>query len=137
MAQRIAGVANLFVNKVPVALRGNFTVSSSTVERTMLAGQDSIHGYQELPRVPWIEGDLTTMGNKVSPALYMSDLIAGVDIDVNCILANGMSYKLVNATCKAQLEQNTRDGQVRVRWEGTDCIETSNGFGPVATTAQQ
>ena len=136
MAQRVAGIANLFVNNTPVALRGNFTVSSSTVERTMLAGQDTIHGYQELPRVPWIEGDLTTMGNKVSPALYMSQLIAGVDIDVSCSLANGMTYKLVNATCKAQLEQNTRDGQVRVRWEGTDCIETTGGDGPVATTAQ-
>lgn len=132
MAQRIAGIANLFVNNTPVALRGNFTVSSSTVERTMLAGQDYIHGYQELPRVPWIEGDLSTM-----PNFYMSDLIAGVDIDVSCNLANGMSYKLVNATCKAQLEQNTRDGQVRVRWEGTDCIETGGGTGPVATTAQQ
>jgi hypothetical protein len=132
MAQRVAGIANLFVNNVPVALRGNFTVSSSTVERTMLAGQDYIHGYQELPRVPWIEGDLTTM-----PQFYMASLIAGVDIDVSCTLANGMHYKLVNATCKAQLEQNTRDGQVRVRWEGTDCIETSAGNGPVATTAQQ
>jgi hypothetical protein len=132
MAQRVAGVANLFVNNTPVALRGNFTVSSSTVERTMLAGQDYIHGYQELPRVPWIEGDLTTV-----PGLYMAALIAGVDIDVMCNLANGMSYKLVNATCKGQLEQNTRDGQVRVRWEGTDCIETSGGSGPIATTAQQ
>src|ERR1700741_4066678 len=131
MAQRIAGIANLFVNNTPVALRGNFTVSSSTVERTMLAGQDYIHGYQELPRGPWIEGDLTTM-----PNFYMGALIAGVDIDVMCNLSNGMSYKLVNATCKAQLEQNTRDGQVRVRWEGTDCIETTGGDGPVATTAQ-
>jgi hypothetical protein len=130
--QRVAGIANLFVNNVLLNLRGNFTVSSSTVERTMLAGQDTIHGYQELPRVPWIEGDLTTM-----PQLYMASLIAGVGIDVSCTLASGMHYKLINATCKAQLEQNTRDGQVRVRWEGTDCVETYAGFGPIATTAQQ
>ena len=27
----------------------------------MIAGQDGVHGYQELPRVPYIEGDLSTM----------------------------------------------------------------------------
>lgn len=120
MAQRIAGVAFLWVNGVQRNLRGNFTVSSSVLERTMLAGQDGIHGFQELPRVPWIEGDLSTM-----PDLSMKELEAQENVDVVAQLANGIQYKLVNAICKAQLEENTRDGQVRVRWEGTDCIETT------------
>jgi hypothetical protein len=61
MAQRIAGIAFLTVDGDQMALRGNFTVSPSPVERTMIAGQDGVHGYQELPRVPYIEGDLSTV----------------------------------------------------------------------------
>ena len=39
-----------------LALKGNLTVSCSPFERTGIAGQDDVHGYQELPRVPYIEG---------------------------------------------------------------------------------
>ena len=60
MAQRIAGTAFLKVDGNMLPLRGNFTVSPSAVERTFLAGQDYVHGYQELPRVPWIEGDVSS-----------------------------------------------------------------------------
>ena len=42
-------------------LRGNFTVSPSALERAGIAGQDYVHGYSELPRVPYIEGDITTV----------------------------------------------------------------------------
>ena len=40
-------------------------------------------------------------------------------------LANHMQYMLTSATCKGGFENNTRDGQVRVRWEGLTCEETS------------
>jgi Phage tail tube protein len=118
MAQRIAGVANLKVDGVQLALRGNFTVSPSAVERTMLAGQDGVHGYQELPRVPYIEGDISTV-----PGLLLASLEAETDVTVVAQLANGMQYSLTGGTCKAGFENNTRDGQVKVRWEGLACQE--------------
>jgi hypothetical protein len=40
-------------------------------------------------------------------------------------LANGMQYTLTGGTCKAGFEENTRDGQLRVRWEGLACQEIS------------
>jgi hypothetical protein len=120
MAQRIAGLAFLSVDGTQLALRGNFVVSPSSVERNMLAGQDGIHGYQELPRVPWIEGDLSTV-----PGLLLEDLEGEVDVSVVAQLANGMQYTLTGGTCKAGLENQTRDGQVRVRWEGLACQEIS------------
>jgi hypothetical protein len=118
MAQRIAGIAFLTVDGNQLALRGNFTVSPSAVERTMLAGQDGVHGYQELPRVPWIEGDISTV-----PGLALEGLEQETDVTVVAQLANGIQYTLVGATCKAGFEANTRDGQVRVRWEGLVCEE--------------
>ena len=59
MAQRIAGIAFLKVDGNQYPLRGNFTVTPSVIERAGLAGQDYIHGYSEMPRVPSIEGDVS------------------------------------------------------------------------------
>ena len=88
----------------------------------MIAGQDGVHGYQELPRVPYIEGDLSTV-----QSLNLEDLELQVDSTVVAQLANGKQYTLINATCKAGFEANTRDGQVRVRWEGVGCQELNIG----------
>jgi len=116
MAQRIAGIAFVTVDGQQLALRGNFTVSHSVLERTMLAGQDGIHGYQELPRVPYIEGDLSTVQD-----FDVTSLDGMTDVTVVAILANGWNFQLSSAICKAGLEQNTREGQVRARWEGLAC----------------
>jgi hypothetical protein len=128
MAVRIAGIAQVSVTGGAnsagganiLALRGNFTVSPTSVERTMLAGQDGIHGYQELPRVPYIEGDISTV-----PTLNIADLQAQTNVTVTAFLANGKQYTLSQAVCKAGLEINTRDGQTRVRWEGITCQESN------------
>jgi hypothetical protein len=120
MAQRFAGIAFLTVDGIQLSLRGNFTVSPSPLERTMIAGQDGVHGYQELPRVPFIEGDLSAI-----PGLLLDDLIAQTDVTVIAQLANGMQYTLTGGTCKGGFEENTRDGQLRVRWEGLACQEIS------------
>jgi hypothetical protein len=118
MAQRFAGIAFLKVDGNQLALRGNFTVSPTSVERTMVAGQDGIHGYQELPRVPYIEGDLSAV-----PGLLLESLVSQVDSTVTAELANGRVYTLTGGTCKCGFEENTRDGQLRVRWEGLACQE--------------
>jgi hypothetical protein len=120
MAQRFAGTAYVYVDGQQLPLRGNFTVSPSVWERTMIAGQDGIHGYQELPRVPFIEGDISAL-----PGVSVDTLVAQTDVNVIAQLANGRQYSLVGATCKANLEENARDGQIRVRWEGLSCEETT------------
>jgi hypothetical protein len=122
MAVKIAGIATLKVDGIQMALRGNFTVSPTPVERTMLAGQDGVHGYQELPRVPYIEGDISTL-----PGLSLETLAGQTDVTVVAQLANGLQYSLVGATCKGGFDNNTRDGQVRVRWEGLVCHEMPIG----------
>jgi hypothetical protein len=116
----MAGIAFLTVDGEQMSLRGNFTVSPSPVERTMIAGQDGVHGYQELPRVPYIEGDISTL-----PGFYLETLLDETDSTVIAQLANNMQYTLTGATCKGGFENNSRDGQVRVRWEGVTCEEVS------------
>lgn len=118
MAQRFAGIAFISVDGNQYALRGNLTVSPSPVERTMMAGQDGVHGYQELPRVPYIEGDFSTL-----PQMSLEAVLNQVDVTVIAQLANRWEYVLHNATVKGGFEENTRDGQVRIRWEGLNCEE--------------
>jgi len=122
MAIRFAGIAYLSVDGRQYQLRGNFTVSPSPVERTMIAGQDGVHGYQELPRVPYIEGDLSTV-----PDLNFEDVLTQVNSTVIAQLANQKQYTLQGATVKGGFEINTRDGQARVRWEGVTCLEINLG----------
>jgi hypothetical protein len=128
MAQKFAGIAFLQVAGNQLRLRGNFTVSSSPIERTMIAGQDGVHGFQELPRVPYIEGDIST-----TPDMQLENLDGMTDVTVVAQLANGHTYSLVGAACKAALEANTRDGQVRVRWEGIWCEEILGSSPPTLT----
>lgn len=118
MAKAVAGTAYFKVDGNQLPLRGNFTVSSSPIERTMLAGQDYVHGYQELPRVPWIEGDVTTR-----PEVSLEALDQITNSTITAELINGRVYVLKEAICKAAFENNTREGQFRVRFEGTSCEE--------------
>lgn len=118
MAKRIAGVAYVYVNGGQLPLRGGFTVSPSPTERAGIAGQDRVHGYSENPRVPFIEGDVSTT-DEVSTEI----LDAIENATVTAELANGKAYVLREAWCKSALEINTKDGQIRVRFEGVSCNE--------------
>lgn len=120
MAQRIAGVAYLKVDGGMYPLRGNFTVSPSALERAGIAGQDYVHGYSELPRVPFIEGDVSLVAE-----LSMEDIEAITNATVTAELANDKTYVLREAWCRSALELNTREGQTRVRFEGVECDELS------------
>jgi hypothetical protein len=118
MGERIAGIAYLKVDGDLYPLRGNFTVSPSPTERTGLAGQDYVHGFQELPRVPYIEGDVST-----TPEISWEDVALIFDSTVTAELANGKVYTLYQAWCRNAFELNTREGQARVRFEGVSCVE--------------
>jgi hypothetical protein len=59
------------------------------------------------------------------PNVNLDDLMLQTDSTVVAVLANGKMYSLANAVCKGGFEENTRDGQFRVRWEGLSCEEVT------------
>jgi len=115
-----AGTAYLKVDGDQYPLKGNLTISGSMVERTGVAGQDYVHGYQELPRVPYIEGDVSTL-TEVS----LDFLESVINATVTAELINGKTYVLRNAWTKGPLEINSHDGQFRIRFEGVSCDEVA------------
>jgi hypothetical protein len=120
MAQRFAGIAYLKADGAQYPLQGNFVVSPSPTERTMISGQDYVHGWSEMPRVPYIEGDISTV-----PGLSTEAIEALTNATVQADLANGTTYVLQQAVCKSALEIATREGRLRVRFEGVKCMEIS------------
>jgi len=120
VAQRIAGVAFLKVDGALYPLRGSFVVSPSSLERAGIAGQDYIHGFSELPRLPSISGDVS-----LDPNLSVDDIEAVVNATVTAELANGKTYVLREAWCTSALELNTREGSTRVVFQGISCDEIS------------
>jgi len=111
--RRIAGIAYVFVDGRQYPLRGGLTISTDTIERTGVAGQDGVHGFTETPRVPWIEGDFSDLGD-----LSLMQLQAMCDATVTAELANGKVYILRNAWTSAAREFNAADGQTSIRFEG-------------------
>jgi len=118
MAHRIAGIAFWMVDGVQLAVRGNLEVMPSRQERTGIAGQDSIHGYSELPIVPFISGDVSTI-----EGTSVEDIDAVTDSTITAELANGTVFVLRNAWRAERSTVNTRDGQFNVRFEGMSCDE--------------
>jgi len=114
----VGGIAYLFVNGTQWPLRGNFVIGPSAVERTGVAGQDGVHGYTEMPVVPYMEGDVTT-----EPDMEWDVIERFTDVTVQANLINRQSYVLRNAWVATRRELNTRDGLTRVRFEGMACIE--------------
>lgn len=116
--RRIAGVAYLKVNGTQYPLRGNFTVMPSKNERTGIAGQDAVHGFKEIPVVPYVEGDLST-----TAGLSIEALDAITDASVTAELANGKTYLLRNAWTAGTRSIDTTEGVVGIRFEGLSCEE--------------
>lgn len=118
MAEAIGGIATVRANGQQYALRGDFVVSPSRIQRTGQAGMDGVHGFTATHRVPFIAGTLSTLAD-----LSLEDLEALDDATVQADLLNGKSYVLRNAWTTAAFEINTSAGSVAVKWEGVDCDE--------------
>jgi Phage tail tube protein len=118
MTDRIAGVGSLTVDGVQIATRANLTVSPDPVEREMLAGQDRVHGYREMPRVPYIETD-----SSLQVDFPIESLILMINVTVIADLADGRIFVLREGVYKAPTEINTHDGQFKIRFEGVSCEE--------------
>lgn len=118
MGIRVGGVAYVKVDGNNIAARGNFVIHPTEFERTGVAGQDSVHGYTEMPRVPAIEGDVTT-----DPGVSIMDMLGITDSTVQIECANGMVYVLRNAWQAGLVDLNTVEGSGKFRWEGLSMDE--------------
>lgn len=111
--QRKGGLISLQVAGEIYDAKGNFTYNLGRPKREAIVGHDSVHGYKELPQVPFIEGEITDRGT-----LDLESLITVENATVTLQLANGKVIVLRDAWFAAEGTGNSEEGNVGVRFEG-------------------
>jgi len=115
---RIGGIISLKIDGESYRAKGNFTYSLGANKKEMVVGADGIHGYKELPQVPYIEGEITD-----SAEISMQALRNIVNATVTLDLANGKLISLRNAVEASDGVGNTEEGNQSIRFEGMSAEE--------------
>lgn len=116
----IAGLATITIDGNLVATRANCVVSPDPVEREGIAGQDRVHGYREIPRVPFVESDLSLQQTQAVLSFFQDQDGAST---VVVMMADGRTFQLSQAWYRGASEVQSAEGQWRARWEGFTCQE--------------
>lgn len=112
-ANRIAGVAYIKVDGRQFAARGKWKSNILPTKREGIAGQDAVHGYKEMPRVPTIQGDVSYV-----EGFLVEDLPKISNATIELRLANGKVHILRNAWWSDESEVDTEEGSIPVKFEG-------------------
>lgn len=111
--QRRGGIIYLKVDGTQLRAKGEFTYNLGMPKRDAIVGADGIHGYKELPQVPFIEGEITD-----DPSLDLAALLRTENATVTLELANEKVIVLRDAWYAGEGTGNTEEGNIGVRFEG-------------------
>ena len=117
---RRAGTLFVKVDGKQYDAKGNFTYNAGQPKREGLVGPDGVHGYKELPQVPFIEGEITDSNN-----IDLLNLTNLKDVTCTLELATGKVFVLRDAWYSADGDVGTEEGNVQVRFEGMSADEIS------------
>lgn len=115
MAERIGGIIRFKVDGQELLAKGSFSYQVNPTKKEMMVGSDKVHGYKEMPQVPYIEGAITDYGS--------FDLVAfqsAVDRTVILELANEKVIVLRQAVYASEGVASTEEGEIEVRFEGIE-----------------
>lgn len=112
-ANRIAGILTLTVDGVTMSCAGDFTWNPGTPERTALVGSDGqVHGYSEVAKVAYIEGDLRLTQGFDIKEFYDKD-----GIDAQLTLATGDIWVFTDGWVAGTGDAGTAEGTLAFRFE--------------------
>ncbi len=118
MSNRIAGLLEVAVNGTVYQAKGNYTYNLGKNKRDGIVGADRVHGYKELPQLPYIEGEITD-----SSDLDVETLVLVDDATLTLKLANGKIFVLRDAWYAATGDIQTEEANIAVRFEGKSAEE--------------
>lgn len=111
--RRIGGIIFFKVNGELLQAKGNFTYNIGVPKKEMVVGSDQVHGFKEMPVVPFIEGAITDYQEMNLEAIQKIR-----DATVTLELANGKVIVLEEAVYAADGDASTEEGEVQCRFEG-------------------
>lgn len=118
MSNRRSGLLEVKVDGVIYDVKGNWTYNLGAPKRDAIVGQDRVHGYKELPQVPFIEGEITDASNLDVAKLLLTD---NATITLN--IANGKVIELRQAWYAGEGSIGTEEANIQIRFEGIDAEE--------------
>lgn len=113
---RVGGLLSIALNGTRLDAVGSFDWNDGTPIKTMLAGHDGVHGYQELPSVPFIEGEI-----RVTPGLNVKAIKGTRDATVTLTIPSGQVVVLRSAVFAGEGTASTENGNLAARFEGLSC----------------
>lgn len=110
---RIGGIAYVKWDGKQIEARGSWKSNVLPTTREGIAGQDGVHGYKEMPRVPTFQGDVSYVRG-----ISIEELHKIEDATITLELANGKTHILRNAWFADESEVDAEEGSFPVKFEG-------------------
>ena len=117
---RRSGVLYVKVDGRQYDAKGSYTYNLGSPKREGIVGPDGVHGYKELPQIPYIEGEVV---DEKDLDLKKFQLLE--DSTVTLELANGKQVVLRNAWYAADGTIGTEEANVQIRFEGLSAEEVA------------
>jgi len=118
--QRVGGTLQLQINGAIQDAKGNFSYNIGRAKRDAVVGADRVHGYKEVPQVPFIEGEITD-----HPDVDLKALLDTKDATIFLTLANGKGCTLYHAWYAGEGTVTTEEGAIPVRFESKTADEVA------------
>lgn len=115
---RRAGTLTIQHNGQIMDAVGSFSYNLGRSLKTAEVGHDRVHGYKELPQVPFIEGEIRDSSDLDLAALCDLD-----DATLTLVLANGKTIMLREAWYAGEGTGNTEDANIQYKFEGMSAEE--------------
>ncbi|BDC37759.1 MULTISPECIES: phage tail tube protein [Paraburkholderia] len=117
----IAGTAYLSVDGVNYQLEGELKYDVAKVTRETKSGQDTVHGFSEMPKAPSISASIRDSGG-----LSLAAINAMTNVTVVLELANGKTVIGRNMWTVEPSDVDTVEAKFPVKWEGLQGCITEN-----------
>lgn len=120
MPGRRAGIVQFKIDGEIYDVKGTISYGLGKPVRETIVGHDGVHGYKELPSVPFCEMELTDSGE-----LDLSALADKTNSTITIALANGKTIVLRNAFSANPdgLTVSTEEGVITARFEAESADE--------------
>ncbi len=118
--RRVGGIITFNINGTAFLAKGSFTYNIGVPKKEAVIGADGIHGFKEMPIVPFIEGQITD-----TDELDLQALRETRDATCTLQLANGKVIVVEECHEASDGDGTSEEGELQIRMEGIRGREVS------------
>lgn len=120
--ERVGGIIFVRVDGQLYRAKGSFTYDLGAPTRKSVVGVDGVHGYSEMPKPAYLEGEITD-SQSISLLNFQNITNATVTLD----LANGKTIVFSEAVYTGDGTAQTEEGNAKLKFESATAQEIGGG----------